>query len=89
MADNDLTQQRNFNGQTLGQNGVKEISGTPTAAGVLFGVIHLLEESVLTSTNNCGKGDNFTAKTLPAGYYYGRWSAVSVSSGSAIAYYLS
>lgn len=88
MANNKLDNDQNHNLMSLGQNGFSTLSSTATATGVLYGVIHLFEDSVVTATNNCGFGDSFSSSTLPAGYYYGRFTSVSVSSGSGIAYKL-
>lgn len=88
MANNKLDNEKNHNLQSMGQNGFSTLSSSATGAGILYGVLHLFEESVVTATNNCGFGDNFSSSTLPAGYYYGRFTAVSISSGSGMAYKL-
>lgn len=88
MANNKLDNEKNHNLQSMGQNGLSILSGTATAAGVIYGVIHITSEASVTATNNCGFGDSFSGTTLPAGYYYGRFTAVSISGGSGIAYKL-
>jgi hypothetical protein len=79
---------QNFQENALGQNGFKTLSGTPTTATVLFSVIHIMTDATVTATNNCGKGDSFSSTALAAGYYYGRFSDISISAGTAIAYHI-
>ena len=88
-VDNKFASTQNFQENTLGQNGLKIIGGTATVTGSVFSVIHVMTEATVTATNNCAKGDNFSGTALAAGYYYGRFTAISVSAGTAIAYYIS
>ena len=88
MANDSLRNTENFQNQAAGQNGLKILDSSATPSGVLFGVIHVAAEAVVTASNNCGYGDDFSGTTLPVGYYFGRFDEICISSGTAFAYKL-
>lgn len=89
MANDDkFRSTQNYQENSFGQNGLKVLSGTATPENVLFSVLHVMTDATVTATNNCGKGDSFSSTALSAGYYYGRFSEISISGGTGIAYYI-
>lgn len=73
---------------TLGQNGATFESGTTALTGNYF-CIHCLTDTVFALLTNspAWDGDTFTGVTIPGGtYLFGRFSAITLTSGSILAY---
>jgi hypothetical protein len=83
---NNITNPVNYQLQSFGQNGFRNIaSGFSPVSGEFYRAITVLSDAVITVTAT--SGDNLSSVTLLAGTtIYGLFSAVSVSSGTVIAY---
>ena len=91
MADTNLKSSENFQNAVLGQNGYKDLSNARAAGATeLFCALEAYNgDAVISATNNCGKGDNPSSRTLKDGrFIYGRFDEVVVTSGNIRAYYL-
>ncbi len=86
MGYNNITNPVNYQLQSFGQNGFRNIaSGFSPVSGEFYRAITVLSDAVITVTAT--SGDNLSSVTLLAGTtIYGLFSAVSVSSGTVIAY---
>ena len=86
MAYENVNATPNFQRQVLGQKGLRSIrtGGTGTVGEHYRAITALADASVTVVSES---GDNLTTVTLSAGItIYGLFSAVSVSSGTVIAY---
>ena len=75
---------------TMGNFGSIEITGTAEVTGI-FTAFQFMEDSVVsaqTDSNGTSNADLTAFTTILAGsIIYGRWSAITLTSGSAIGYY--
>lgn len=90
MGHKNLEYNTNFNNATLGQFGLRVLTGNATA-GETFVAIQVLEDAVITSDLvglNSNIGDTeITSLALTAGtVIYGRFVNLEVASGKVIAY---
>lgn len=93
MADTDLKSTENYQKATLGQNGYKDFtSAAGSAAGELFAALEAPDGDVVIAgaTNNVPLGEKtISAKTLKDGrFIYGRFSGITITSGTLRAYFL-
>ena len=86
MAYENIQAEPNFYRQSFGQKGFRRIvSGFTPVTDEQYRAISMVEDSVISVTSYAGA--NLTSITFPAGFtLYGLFSAVTVSSGSVIAY---
>ena len=92
MADNDLKSSENYQKATMGQNGFKDLDlSNPSAAGELFAALEAVDGDVtFSATNNVSLGETaLSSKVLKDGrFIYGRFSGITVASGTLRAYFL-
>lgn len=77
------------NNLMLGQNGAVFESGTTALTAQKIYCIHCVTDTVFATLTNdpAWTGDTFTGVTIPAGtHLFGRFSAVTLTSGSIIGY---
>ena len=86
MAYNTIVRQQDYQASSFGEYGFRLVeSGFSQPSGEVYRALTFVEDSVLTATS--AEGDNLTSEAFPAGLtIYGKFNAVSVSSGRLIAY---
>ena len=86
MSFNTIVREKDFQASSFGEYGFRLVeSGFSQPAGEVYRAITFVEDSLITVT--CSSGDGLTSETFAAGLtIYGKFSAISVSSGRVIAY---
>ena len=85
MAYSNLTNPGNYQLASFGQKGFKKVVSSTAAPAGHYNAILVLDDIVLTCTSL--NGDNLTSIDVPAGVtIVGMFTAISVASGTALAY---